>query len=88
MFAAATPLQLILGVVLLWLAIGIIGVLFPRNLTLVSRALFPAGAAGALASASPCSFPTASPAAAMRRASSSRCRSLSQSSPWVAQRWR
>jgi hypothetical protein len=38
-------LQLILGVVLLWLALGLAGVFFPRNLHLVSRVLFPAGAA-------------------------------------------
>ena len=39
-------LPLILGVVLLWLALGLAGVFFPRNLHLVSRVLFPAGAAG------------------------------------------
>ena len=39
------PLQLILGVVLLWLALGLAGVFFPRNLHLVSRAPFPGGAA-------------------------------------------
>ena len=42
-------MQLILDVILLWLALGIAGVLFPRNLALVSRVLFPAGALGALA---------------------------------------
>jgi len=42
-------LQLILGVILLWLALGLAGVFFPRNLRLVSRMLFPAGALGALA---------------------------------------
>jgi len=41
-------LQLILGVILLWLALGLAGVFFPRNLRLVSRVLFPAGALGAL----------------------------------------
>jgi hydrogenase-4 component B len=42
-------LQLILGVILLWLALGLAGVFFPRNLHVVSRVLFPAGALGALA---------------------------------------
>ncbi len=42
-------LPLILGVILLWLALGLAGVCFPRNLHLVSRVLFPAGALGALA---------------------------------------
>ena len=42
-------LQLILGVIVLWLALGLAGVFFPRNLPLVSRVLFPAGALGALA---------------------------------------
>ena len=37
---------LILGVILLWLVLGLVGVLFPRNLRLVSRVLFPAGALG------------------------------------------
>jgi hydrogenase-4 component B len=42
----AAPLDLILGVVLLWLLIGVAGVLRPRSLRFVSRALFPMGAAG------------------------------------------
>ncbi|MEK7361947.1 MAG: hydrogenase 4 subunit B [Pseudomonadota bacterium] len=42
-------LPLILGVILFWLALGLAGVFFPRNLHLVSRMLFPAGALGALA---------------------------------------
>ena len=42
-------LQLILYVILLWLALGLAGVFFPRKLHLVSRVLFPAGALGALA---------------------------------------
>ncbi|MBE0626306.1 MAG: hydrogenase 4 subunit B [Burkholderiales bacterium] len=42
-------LQLILGVILAWLALGLAGVFYPRNLYLVSRVLFPAGALGALA---------------------------------------
>lgn len=42
-------LPLILGVILFWLALGLAGVFFPRNLPLVSRVLFPAGALGALA---------------------------------------
>jgi hydrogenase-4 component B len=44
-----SALQLILGLILLWLALGLVGVIFPRNLHLVSRVLFPAGALGALA---------------------------------------
>jgi len=42
-------MQLILDVILLWIVLGVAGVLFPRNLALVSRVLFPAGALGALA---------------------------------------
>ena len=42
-------MQLILGVILVWLALGLAGVFFPHNLHLVSRVLFPAGALGALA---------------------------------------
>jgi len=45
-------LHLILSVILLWLALGLVGVFFPRNLRLVSRILFPAGALGALLVAS------------------------------------
>ena len=44
----ASAMHLILDVVLLWLALGLAGVLFPHNLNLVSRLLFPAGAIGAL----------------------------------------
>jgi hydrogenase-4 component B len=47
--APGSALQLILGVILLWLALGLAGVFYPRNLHLVSRVLFPAGALGALA---------------------------------------
>ncbi len=47
--AFGSALALILGVILLWLALGLAGVFFPRNLHLVSRVLFPAGALGALA---------------------------------------
>jgi len=46
---SGSALQLILGVILAWLALGLVGVFFPRNLALVSRVLFPAGALGALA---------------------------------------
>ncbi|MBE0621090.1 MAG: hydrogenase 4 subunit B [Burkholderiales bacterium] len=45
---SGSALQLILGVILLWLALGLAGVFFPRNLHLVSRVLFPVGALGAL----------------------------------------
>ena len=41
-------MQLILGVIAFWLVLGIAGVFFPRNLLLVSRVLFPAGALAAL----------------------------------------
>ena len=47
--ASGSALHLILGVILLWLALGLAGVFFPRKLHLVSRVLFPAGALGALA---------------------------------------
>ncbi len=47
--ASGSALQLILSVILLWLALGLAGVFFPRNLHLVSRVLFPAGALAALA---------------------------------------
>jgi formate hydrogenlyase subunit 3/multisubunit Na+/H+ antiporter MnhD subunit len=49
MSVPGSALQLILGVIVLWLALGLAGVFFPRNLRLVSRVLFPAGALGALA---------------------------------------
>ncbi len=44
-----TPLQSILVVVMLWLAVGLAGLAFPRNLRIVAKFLFPIGAAGALA---------------------------------------
>jgi hydrogenase-4 component B len=44
----AAPLDLILGVVLFWLLIGIAGVARPRSMRFVSRVLFPMGAAGGL----------------------------------------
>ncbi len=43
-----TPMQVVLGVVLLWLAIAVAGLAFTRNLRMVTRVLFPLGAAGAL----------------------------------------
>ncbi len=42
----AAPLDLILGVVLLWLLIGVAGLLRPTSLRFVSRVLFPIGAIG------------------------------------------
>jgi len=45
----APPVDLILGVVLYWLAIGLAGVLRPLSLRFVSRVLFPLGAVGGLA---------------------------------------
>lgn len=44
----AAPLDLILGVVLYWLLIGVAGLLRPANLHWVSRVLFPMGALGGL----------------------------------------
>lgn len=44
----AAPLDLILGVVLIWLLIGAAGVLRPKSLRFVSHILFPMGAAGGL----------------------------------------
>ena len=46
--APAVPLDLILGVVLFWLLIGVAGVLRPRSLRFVSRLLFPLGAVGSV----------------------------------------
>jgi len=45
----ATPLELIIAAIVAWLAIGALGLVQPRNLRFISRALFPAGAAVALA---------------------------------------
>jgi hydrogenase-4 component B len=45
---AFTPLILVLGVVALWLAIGVAGLVFQRRLVVVSKVLFPLGALGAL----------------------------------------
>ena len=44
----AAPLDLILGVVLFWLLLGVAGLLRPLSLRFVSRVLFPMGAMGAL----------------------------------------
>jgi len=44
-----TPLALVVTAIVAWLAIGTLGLLQPRNLRFISRALFPAGAAVALA---------------------------------------
>jgi hydrogenase-4 component B len=43
-----TPLAASLAAVIAWLAIALAGVIFPKNLRLVSRVLFPAGALVAL----------------------------------------
>ncbi len=45
----ATPLSLVIGAILAWLALGVLGLVRPRDLRFISRALFPAGAAVALA---------------------------------------
>jgi len=44
-----TPLGLVIAAIAAWIAIGAIGLVRPRNLHFVSRTLFPAGAAVALA---------------------------------------
>jgi formate hydrogenlyase subunit 3/multisubunit Na+/H+ antiporter MnhD subunit len=44
-----TPLQLVIAAIAAWLAIGALGLLRPRDLRFVSRFLFPAGAAVAVA---------------------------------------
>jgi hydrogenase-4 component B len=44
-----TPLDLVIAAITAWLAIGALGLLRPRDLHFVSRVLFPAGAAVALA---------------------------------------
>ena len=48
MIPAALPVDLVIGVVLLWLILGLAGVVRPWNLRLVSHVLFPLSAAGAL----------------------------------------
>ena len=45
----ATPLFLVIAAIAAWLAIGALGLVRPRDLRFVSRALFPVGAAVALA---------------------------------------
>ena len=42
------PLQTVLAVIVLWLAIALLGIAFARNLRIVAKILFPLGAAGAL----------------------------------------
>ena len=44
-----TPLDLVIAAITAWLAIGALGLLRPRDLHFVSRVLFPAGAAIAVA---------------------------------------
>ena len=48
MLAEYQPLDGILLIVLGWLLIGVIGLLFPRQKTLIGQVLFPLGAAGSL----------------------------------------
>ena len=45
----ATPLHLVIAAIAAWLVIGSMGLLRPRDLRFISRFLFPAGAAVALA---------------------------------------
>src|SRR6187455_1616635 len=45
---SATLLHLVIAAIVAWLAIGVVGLLRPRNLRFVSRVLFPAGAAIAI----------------------------------------
>ena len=44
-----SPLSLIIAAIVTWLAIGALGLVRPRDLRLISHALFPVGAAVALA---------------------------------------
>ncbi|HSF48968.1 MAG TPA: hydrogenase 4 subunit B, partial [Burkholderiales bacterium] len=46
--SALLPLNFILGVIVLWLALGILGLAFQRNLRAIGGVLFPVGAVGAL----------------------------------------
>ena len=48
-FAPVTPLDIALGVIVAWLAIGISGVVLPIRLQFISRVLFPLGALGGAA---------------------------------------
>lgn len=44
----ATPMQVVVGVVVLWLTIALAGLAYRQNLAAITRFLFPLGAAGAL----------------------------------------
>ena len=46
--AAVPPIELIVGVVLYWVVIGLVGMLRPLSLYFVSRVLFPLGTAGGM----------------------------------------
>ena len=56
-----TPLHLVIVAVALWLAIGVLGLVRPRDLGFISRVLFPMGAAVALALAFVAGFAIAAP---------------------------
>ena len=57
----ATPLSLVIAAIVAWLAIGALGLVRPRNLRFISRVLFPAGAAVALALAVVAGFAIGAP---------------------------
>jgi len=61
--AITPPLDLILGVVLFWLLIGMAGVARSRSLRFVSRVLFPMGAAGSLVLAAAALYAIGAPTA-------------------------
>lgn len=48
LLSATSPVELIIGVVLYWFAIGMAGIMRPGSLRFISRVLFPMGAAGGL----------------------------------------
>jgi len=61
----ATPLSLVIAAIVAWLAIGALGLVRPRDLRFISRALFPVGAAVALALAVVAGYAIDAPPAAM-----------------------
>ncbi len=62
---SATPLSLVIAAIVAWLAIGALGLVRPRDLRFISRALFPVGAAVALALAIVAGYAIDAPPAAM-----------------------
>ncbi len=60
-----TPLSLVIAAIVAWLAIGALGLVRPRDLRFISRALFPVGAAVALALAIVAGYAIDAPPATM-----------------------